>query len=432
MLVAAGCSGRARPALAPPAAASEPVPRRERPFLVDPAAGYPLLFDPGRQTEVSRAHRLLVEEGRAEEARQSAEGLLAMDPGFHPAAVLAAQADFVSGHPAEARDRLAPVTAELPGYAAAQLLLGRAEEALGRIVEAFVAYRAVARESPDALRRGEDLLPRALEVTANRARDALARGHQEEAEAELARLASWGPQATVTLETARQVAAARGDEVAELAAVAQLTERFPERADLAERRATLELEVGDPGAGVEIFQALVEAHPQDRALAEKLEVAKFRWRLSLLPDRVSRLVQHPELSRGGFAVLLYWLVPEVRYGRPGSARIATDILDHPQREEIARVANLGLMAVDSTLHRFAPEAPVSRLAALEALLALLRDRPGGASGCAYPGAAEPALPPACAAAARCRLIADPGDCLPSARLSGREAIELIRRVLGEP
>jgi hypothetical protein len=228
------------------------------------------------------------------------------------------------------------------------------------------------------------------------------------------------------------VAAARGDEVGELEAVARLAERFPEREDLAERRGALELEVGDPGAGVEIFQALVEAHPEDRALAERLEAAKFRWRLSLLPERVSRLVQQPELSRGGFAVLLFWLVPEIRYGRPAGARIATDILDHPQREEIARVANLGLMAVDPTLHRFAPEAPVTRLAALEAVLAVLRARPGGASGCAHPGTSDPGLPAACAAAVRCRLIADPGDCLPNARLSGREAIEWVRRVLGEP
>jgi Tfp pilus assembly protein PilF len=431
VLLAWGCAG-SRPAPAPTVAPGEPLPRRERAFLLDPAANYPMLIDPGRQTEVSAAYLGLVEQGRRDETLSRARELLAVDPGFHPALVLAAQVDYLEGRLSEARDGLLAVVGELPGYAAAQLLLGRVHEALGDVVEAYRAYREVSRQSEAALHRGEELLPRTLEITANRVSESLSRGHLEAAEAELSRLTGWGPESTLTLEAAREVAAARGDASRELAALARLTERFPDRRDLAERRGELELAVGDPGAGVEIYQGLVARYPQDRALGEKLEVAKFRWRLALLPDRVKGLVERPELSRGGFAVLLYWLVPEVRYGKPAMARIASDILDHPQREEIARVINLGLMGVDSTLHRFAPETPVSRQQALEALLTLLRGSQEEGAACLDPGGLEPSAAAACAMAVRCALIADPADCLPGARLAGREAVELIRRALEVP
>jgi hypothetical protein len=49
-------------------------------------------------------------------------------------------------------------------------------------------------------------------------------------------------------------------------------------------------------------------------------------------------------------------VPQIRTARPGAAQIASDIVDHPSRDEIARVANLGLMSIDETLHRFSPNA----------------------------------------------------------------------------
>ena len=139
-----------------------------------------------------------------------------------------------------------------------------------------------------------------------------------------------------------------------------------------------------------------------------------------------------QIARADFAVLLYWLAPAVRYGRPATAQIATDVLDDPRREEIVRVINLGLMAVDPSVHRFAPDAPLGRDDALAALLRLLSGAAGGpGASCAEGIAASPRLAGdlLCAAAARCRLIASAADCLPRATLSGGEALELIRRAL---
>jgi hypothetical protein len=131
------------------------------------------------------------------------------------------------------------------------------------------------------------------------------------------------------------------------------------------------------------------------------------------------------------AVLLFWLVPEVRYGRPSEAHIATDVLEHPQRDEIVRVVSLGLIEVDETLHRFSPGAPARSLTALRSVVRLLSRFGGTAAACLGDGAANPQLSQRslCEAAERCHLFAEEGDCPPGDPLSGEEAVELIRRAL---
>ncbi len=224
---------------------------------------------------------------------------------------------------------------------------------------------------------------------------------------------------------------ARGDARAELEAVKGLSARQPGDRTLLERRAELEMEVGDPGAGLKIVQGMADRRPGDPELQEKLRVAKFRWRLSLLPADVRALAEKEELCRADLSVLLYWLLPEVRYARATAGRIATDILDHPHREEIAHVVNLGLMDVDANLHRFSPEATVRRGAALRTLGRLLTGF-GKPAACAEAAAA--AQP--CELAASCGLLqggeADDGDgdrCRAAEALSGPDAIEWIRRSL---
>ena len=94
--------------------------------------------------------------------------------------------------------------------------------------------------------------------------------------------------------------------------------------------------------------------------------------------------------------------------------------------------NLGLMDVDSGLHRFAPDAAASR-GRRPARPAAPGGRGGGRSRRRLCPGNRRDRPPStdlvCAAAARCRLIASPDDCLPRAPLSGAEALDLIRRGL---
>jgi hypothetical protein len=340
--------------------------------------------------------------------------------------VLLAQTELAEGRFQEAVDRLAPVVEELPGYTAAELTYARAAEKLGDLPAAFGVYAQSAAASRLAAQRAAALRPRALEIVGARLADALRRGRADEAGAQLALLERWAPEEEGTLLAAQAVAAARRDPAAELAAVRRLAVLRPQDRELLARRAELEVTAGDAGAGVEILERLARENPRDARLAERLAWAKYRWRLKLLPTDVAALADAAQLSRADLAALLYWLLPEVRYGRGASPRIAADVLEHPRREEVVRVVNLGLLDLDETLHHFSPHRPASRAEALRALLRLLAMQGGVA--CA-PGAGTRGLgaESVCALAAACRLVPSAADCLPGAPLTGGEAVEMVRR-----
>ncbi len=393
----------------------------DRSYLIDPLEGYARPVDPDVRDRLRNVWRDLLEEGDAEGAVRVGSEMLEEDPEFLPAQVLIAQVEFADGEDRRVVERLLPVGDALPTYTASQLLIGRAAERLGDVPLAYAAYRAIARNSL-AFKRAGELHPRALEIVSNRLDEALRTQKAAEAETQLGFLRSWAPSETLTFEAARKVAQALGDRRGELAAVKELSSRRPGERSLLERRAELELEVGDPSAGLKIVQDLAAHNPKDPAMAEALESAKFRWRLSQLPGDVQEIGAKPELNKADLAVLLYWLVPDVRNSRPTAGRIATDVLDNRHREEIVRVVNLGLMEVDSTLHRFSPGAPVRRGYALRVVLrALARSGKGSCSG----GAGSDT----CAASVACGLLPTEEECQASAPLSGSEGVEILRRSL---
>lgn len=385
--------------------------------------GYAPQVGSALRDRVQTVWRALLDESDVTGATETAATLLAEDPGFHPAQVLAAQVDFAAGDDQAVLKRLLPVSDALRTYTASQMLLGRSAERQGDVPLAYAAFRAVATRNPLALKRTGELHPRALEIVSNRLQEALRQGRTEEAEKQLALLKEWAPSETSTLEGARAVAVARNDRAAELAAVKALSARRPSDQPLLERRAELELAVGDPSAGLQIVQELAARHPNDPRMADRLEAAKFRWRLSQLPRSVQEVAAKFELTKADLAVLLYWLVPDVRNTRPTTGRIATDVLDHPHQEEIVRVVNLGLMDVDPTLHRVFPGSPVRRSAALRSVNEMLV-RFGKGIPCL-----KEAPSGACERAVRCGLIPPEEECEPGAPLSGSDAVELIRRSL---
>ena len=417
------------PVAAPAPSATRDAAERERAYLPDLAAGLAGGASGADATALAPARRALLQ-GDLEAARHAALEALTADPKSLPAQVLAAEADLVAGDFKAVVGRLVPVGDVQPGYTASQLVLGRAAELAGDLPLAYAAFRAVAARSPLAFSRTGELHPRAIEIVSNRLQEALRQGRVEEAEKQLVFLRAWAPAELVTLDAARSLAVARGDRRAELAAIKELVRRQPADRALAERQADLEFSVGDPSTGLQIVQRLADRYPHDADLAERLAAGKFRWRLSLLPVGVQDMGARPELDRAGLAVLLYWLIPEVRYAKPTAGRIATDVLDLPQREEVVRVVNLGLMDVDTVLHRFSPRAPARQATALSSLIRLL-SRYGQQATClgGADGAAGDGQPAVCGTAARCGLIASPGDCLPAAPLSGGDAVELIRRAL---
>lgn len=415
----AGCAS------APTAPSRPDVPASEAAFLLPPTSGYEPAVDPATRRLLADAHRRLIEQGDAAAARAAAESALAGDPDLAPAQVLLAQAELVEGLFPAAAERLRPVVADAPGYVAAQLARARALDLAGELPEAAEAYGEV-RGVPAASERHEEILPRAAEIVANRLEEALARGRVEEAREALERLEAWRRDEPGVVRARAAVAAAAGERPAELEALRRLTSLGAADEEEEVRRAVLESEVGDAGAGLRLLEELASRSPDDPELAAELAHARFRWRLQLLPGAVQELATMPELSRADFASLLFWLFPSIRYGGSGNARIATDILDHPRKDEIVRVVNAGIMGIDPSLHLFRPERSVVRREVLAALLGLLaRGSPRPAClGDFRSGRAS--AEQVCAAAARCGLLAEPSACLPQGTVSGSWAVEAGR------
>jgi tetratricopeptide (TPR) repeat protein len=400
----------------------------DKPYLVTPTRGYPLALDAGTQQQLNEIYTTLIEGGESALAHQQAERLLALNPGLHPASVLAAQADFVAKDYTRAIGRMRPIAEEMPDYVAAQLLLGRSSEKTGDIPRSFAAYFAVSDVEPLALKRSDEMRSRAIEILANRINDSLDQGRLEEASQGVARMQEWAPEEATTLQLTADVAALMEEPEVELEALRLLVGRYSQDRDLVERYAELELEAGDPSLGLRALQTLSAEYPNDAALVDKLALAKFRWRLQLLPEEIRQLAELPALTRSELASLLFWLFPEVRYGRPAEARIASDILDDPHREEIVRVINLGLMEMDTDLHQFSPDRPARRIDVLSGLALLLgKHQPPLACMGEPPLTGTTSFEYVCRVTTRCGLLPSEADCLPSSVVSGDTALEMCRR-----
>ncbi len=403
---------------------------RDDPYLLDPGSSYPLTGAAGPAQRVEEAYDALRLGADLDDTAAVADAVLSEDVGFHPAAVLLAQVEYLRRDDVAAIELLQPVTGELPGYTAAQLLLGRAAERSGEVPAAFVAFSQISAMHDLAAGRAEELRPRAIEAVFNRLREEIERGRLEDAEIHHGWLAEWATDSREALEGTRLVAVERGDPETELAAVRGLADQTGEL-DYRQREAELEVQIGDLRSGLEKLEALSREYPDHLHLAELLEQAEFLWRLQLLPEEVQDIGSKVEIDRADVSTLLYWLIPRVRYSRISNPPIAADILDHPRRDVILRALSLGLMEVDETLHRFEPAAPASRVAVLQALLALLDSSPRRLSclGDAEALELDRSWGSRCRFAARCRLIAETADCRPAASISGAETLELFRRTL---
>lgn len=393
--------------------------------------GYPLAAPAELEERARRAHAALKGAGDLEAAVAEMEAVSAEDPGFHPAPVVLAQIAFLQGELAQAFDLLSPVADELPEYLACQVLQGRVAEELEDLPLAFHAYRRASGGSSAAREKAAELEPRVIGITLDRIVDLIDRGRLEEADEELAALEEWAGDRIPVIEARRTLAFAEGDVEREIETLERLVAEGVDEVELPERLADLYLISGDIRTAIETLEDLAARDPDDEESSDKLEHAKFLWRLQLQPPHVQEVASKSVLSRADLATLLYWLVPSVRYAEVADPPIATDILDHPRREEILPVIFLELVPVDETLHRFSPERAATRSLALASLLGLLGLSPSEFS-CLDPAEAK-ALAGSqslvCRKAAHCRLIPEPADCLPEARISGPDALDLFRRTL---
>jgi hypothetical protein len=408
MVAAAGCSA------APETEAWIPLPAAVASYLLAPSTS-----GEAGAAEIGALHRRLLAGEPTASLRRDLAALVTSAPASGAAAVLLAEIAFVDGQPAAARDLLAHAPTNGEAGAAARLLSARLHELSGASWPAYLDYAELAATVPIAAERRTALRSAAVADLAARVARQLADASPEAAADSLARLVEIDPESRATLDLRARVAAARGDPGAELDAVRALSARRPDDRALALRRGELEVEVGDAGRGLELLAALAAEPTDDGSGREALARAKFAYRLANAPEEIRRLSRSPQLGRADFARLLYWLVPAVRAARPGATRIATDLVDHPAREELVRVANLGLLRIDEVLHRFDPERALSRA---EAFLALAR----------LGGRKVETSADACVYALERRWIAEPAECLAAAPVAGAEATAWLRQTDGSP
>ncbi|MEL7061907.1 MAG: hypothetical protein AAGN46_17910, partial [Acidobacteriota bacterium] len=395
------------------------IPAEERGFLVYPLSGYPLETD-AAENERTRALFAQLEGGRPlADLQNDVQRFVAERADFAPAHVLRAQIDLLQDADSAAVDRLRPIVDEMPDYVAAALLLARAHDRRGDVVEAYELYQRLSEVDRLAASRATALADLAEVALTERVIEASEDGLFDVARLELERLERLSPGALSTLEARLRLNEMEGDAAGELFTLRRLVSIEPDF-DRRLRLGELELEAGDLRAGLDIFQALAREAPDDLNVADQLARAKFLWRIELVPERVRSLARAPELSRGDLAVMLHWLVPPVRTRPIVDPPIAGDLLDHPDRAEILKVADQRLLSTDERVHRFFPDMRATRRATLGAVLGFLH-----ADGETPPACAGLERPPAsriCPVAASCGLIEETADCLHEATVSGPDAL----------
>lgn len=401
-----------------------------RRFLASPVEGV-RAGGPGPQdAAVSRAFAALLA-GDVDLAEGQANALVRGVPGDVASLALLAEVELVRGRTADAVARLQSLSESEPSYPAGQLTLGRASELAGDFATAFLAYQRIGASVPVAAERGAALGPEAAGQVAARLQSALDAGDTSAVDRWLAWLERWLPRERATVEARRLVAAKRGDLAGELKAVRRLSAESPGDRTLLWRLGELELAAGDPGKGLEIFEGLAARSPGDPAVAEGLAKARFAWRLATLPSQVQSAVRKPQLTRADLATMVYWLVPGVRTGRPSAGAIASDVLDHPRREEIVRVVNFGVMRIDDSLHLFEPGRLASR-GEVNATMARLLSLFGKGRGCTRTtgsGGDGAGREGTCGLLQRCQVVTSSSACLAPAAPAGSEVLEALRRTL---
>ncbi len=328
--------------------------------------------------------------------------------------LLTAQIAFADSRFADARSALG----REPNSDAGLLLSGRLYELNQDPAEALRNYWTIRERSNVAAGRVEGLLPAAVEVVDQDFLQALEGARLGRAQRLLSVLSAWVPERELTLRSGLLLTRAVKDLDGELSAWRRLY--LGEFLNAEELISLTELEIarGSADRAVEIARGLAADPAGDPLHDELLARAEFNWRARLLPAQARAVLSTASMTRADFSLALYWFFPQVRYARSQQVRIATDILEHPNREEIAQVVNAGLLHVDRAGHRFYPDLPMSRQEAIDVVLRLMRTE---RATCLEPTTAD-----ACSAAVACGVL-EPSECSLGSTLSGGEFANWARR-----
>ncbi len=397
--------------------------------MADPAAPFafrdPLIGAPPPAPSEKDRDRLLrsVAAARAGDAAsaQRALGGLGSGDAAPPALRLAAlYARLAAGPADDVVAELKGLTERHPTWLAPVEALADAALARGEPRIALERYRAALALAPD---------DRRLREREARVHDGLVAQRRTEGEAALAAndlaavrksalaLLELEPKGPLGYQLLSRAALAAGKVEDAYTAAHQALARAPADVGWKAFTAELAMKTGRFAEAVEMYDALAAG---DRRFEREADDARLEFRIQNMPDLPRRAAQSAKLTRGQFAVLLWWVVPEVRQAQaPTSADVAVDAVDRPDQGPLTRAIALGVLTVNRETHHVGPETAVTRteLGALVHRLAVLlaRDRPLPA--CLAPD--SPAVPQL----VECGILPETG----SRNVTGREALRGIER-----
>ena len=303
----------------------------------------------------------------AEEEFQSAEG----GPGELAARIGLIETWVLDGHPDRAI--AACDDALRSGEGTAPLLVACAEAHAGKSapVEALRLYdRALARLPGRAgLRaRAEELRKTAREGLAAAAREEIGRESWDAARERAARAIEVDPKDPELRVLAAEIEQGAGNREQALIRYREALELGSDRPDVEEKIAEMAMESGDHALAVTLFDELARRDPR---FAERAEQARTSFRVSNWPAPERAAAEAERLTRAEAAILVWWMVPEVREARVSSSVIASDVVSRRDSRAVTRSLALGFLDVDPITHRANPDSPLTVTAAARFLLRLL-------------------------------------------------------------
>jgi tetratricopeptide (TPR) repeat protein len=291
--------------------------------------------------------------------------------------------------------------------------------------ELYDRAAAVAPNRPGLSARAEELRRTAAETLLDEAFRNAAAGRRDEARRQVARALGWSPRSVETLVRAGDVECEAGERERALEYYREAMALGPAGAAVEERAGDLALGLHDYATAVAIYDELAARDPQFAARAAE---ARLAFRVANWPDAEREAARSRRLTRGGAALLVWWIFAEVQDARVESAGVvATDVLERKDSRVMMRAVSLGLLDVDPDTHRARPDAPLSRSAAARMLLRLaVRLAASGPMPECFQGAPEPGKGgrEAIRVAARCELLSESGGSV----VSGAEFTQGLDRL----
>jgi tetratricopeptide (TPR) repeat protein len=272
-----------------------------------------------------------------------------------------AYCDLMTSRYGPARQMLEPLVRESPQWAPAAEALADLDAAEGRLRDALDLYEAVLVLLPRD--------PRLMEREAVVRRSLLGKG-SEEAEAALAArdlsrarraalsLVELDPDSPDGYRFLTRVAEAEGRLEDAWTAAAKARSLEPSDDAWTSTTARLAMRTGRYSEAVSLYSELARRDPE---VSPALVEARFQFQVQNLPEVARNAALSPRVTRAQFAVLAWWLVPEVREARvPSAPGVAVDAVDRPESQALVRAIALGMFAVAPATHRVGADHPVTR------------------------------------------------------------------------